>query len=74
MVRRVLNRKRCLNPCWPDRAEHALFGQGEELCGFSWAFWRGGLAFGVFSLRGLCVEQGKRREIVRLCVLHGDRG
>ncbi|MQM06667.1 hypothetical protein Taro_039495 [Colocasia esculenta] len=30
-VHRILNRRQLLNPGWPERAEHALFGQGERL-------------------------------------------
>ncbi|MQL70726.1 hypothetical protein Taro_003041 [Colocasia esculenta] len=53
MVCRVPIHKRCLNPCWPDRVEHALFGQGEELCGFSGAFWRSACSrCGDFMWRG----------------------
>ncbi|MQM20918.1 hypothetical protein Taro_053948, partial [Colocasia esculenta] len=70
-IRRILNRKCSLNPAGRNRAQHALFGQGEELCGFSAAFRRGSLRFGVFSPRGVRVKRGKHREIVVLRILRG---
>ncbi|MQM16949.1 hypothetical protein Taro_049914 [Colocasia esculenta] len=48
---------------------NAAAGVGELLRGFPGVFRHGSLRFGVFSLRGVRVKQGKRRGIVGLCVL-----
>ncbi|MQM13246.1 hypothetical protein Taro_046168 [Colocasia esculenta] len=72
-IRRVLNRKCSLNPAGQNRAQHALFGQGEVLHGFSGAFRRGSLRFGMFSPREAHVEREKRRGIAILRVLRRGR-
>ncbi|MQM01170.1 hypothetical protein Taro_033912 [Colocasia esculenta] len=53
----------------PDRAERALFGQGEKLLRGSRVIWHLGVVFGVVSLRGRRTEWGKLRVIVSLHVL-----
>ncbi|MQM06396.1 hypothetical protein Taro_039219 [Colocasia esculenta] len=70
---RVLNRSKLLNLGWPDRAEHALFGQGERCYGLLGATGRWREVLGIFSPRELCVEWGKHRRIAVLRVLRGGR-
>ncbi|MQL75603.1 hypothetical protein Taro_007988 [Colocasia esculenta] len=72
-IRRVLNRKRSLNPAGQNRAQHALFDQGEVLRGFPGVIRRGSLWRGMFSTREARVEQEKRRGIAVLRVLPGVR-
>ncbi|MQL92647.1 hypothetical protein Taro_025269 [Colocasia esculenta] len=70
-IRRVLNRKRNLKPAGRNRAQHALFGQGEVLRGFPGVFRCGSLWRGMFSPWEARVEWEKRRGIAVLCVFHG---
>ncbi|MQL76652.1 hypothetical protein Taro_009036 [Colocasia esculenta] len=72
-IRRVLNRKRSLNPAGQNRAQYALFGQGEVLCGFPGVIRHGSLWRGMFSPREARVEREKRRGITVLRVLRGGR-
>ncbi|MQL77775.1 hypothetical protein Taro_010182 [Colocasia esculenta] len=54
----------------PNRAQQALFGQGEEIFVGSWGIRGFGVVFGVVSPRGRGTERGKRRGIAVLRILH----
>ncbi|MQM12393.1 hypothetical protein Taro_045310 [Colocasia esculenta] len=57
------------NPGLPERAEHALFGQGEKLLRGFRAIWHWGVVSDALSPRGRHMDRGRRRAVVGLRVL-----